>query len=180
MDILNYVNGEWIKPEVSGYFDVVNPATGETVARTPLCGQAEIDAAAKAASEAFPAWRRTPVQDRVQYLFRLRNIMREHGDEIAKLITQEAGKTFEEAKAEMVRAFENIEVACGMPHLGKGELVEDIAPGIHQAQVWVGLLDAAKGLVQGHLLCSGGRNAGPQRHQTRSHGCGTHTHKTLR
>lgn len=135
MDILNYVNGEWIKPEVSGYFDVVNPATGETVARTPLCGQAEIDAAAKAASEAFPAWRRTPVQDRVQYLFKLRNVMREHGDEIAKLITQEAGKTLEEAKAEMVRAFENIEVACGMPHLGKGELVEDIAPGIDELMI---------------------------------------------
>ncbi len=135
MEILNYINGEWIKPEVSEYFDVVNPATGEVVARTPLCSKADVDAAAKAASEAFPGWRRTPVQDRVQYLFKLRNIMRENGDEIAKLITQEAGKTFEEAKAEMVRAFENIEVACGMPHLGKGELVEDIAPGIDELMI---------------------------------------------
>lgn len=135
MEILNYINGEWIKPEVSEYFDVVNPATGEAVARTPLCSKADVDAAAKAASEAFPGWRRTPVQDRVQYLFKLRNIMRENGDEIARLITQEAGKTFEEAKAEMVRAFENIEVACGMPYLGKGELVEDIAPGIDELMI---------------------------------------------
>jgi len=61
--------------------------------------------------------------------------MREHGDEIAKLITNEAGKTFDEAKAEMVRAYENVEVACGMPHLGKGEFVEDIATGIDEIMI---------------------------------------------
>ena len=61
--------------------------------------------------------------------------MRENVDEIAKLITDEAGKTFEESKAEMVRAFENIEIACGMPHLSKGEFVEDIAPGIDEIMI---------------------------------------------
>jgi hypothetical protein len=78
---------------------------------------------------------RTPVNDRVQYLFKLRNLMRENGDEIAKLITNEAGKTFEEAKAEMVRAYENIEVACGMPMMMKGEFVEDIATGIDELMI---------------------------------------------
>ena len=105
MEILNYINGEWVKPGVKEYFDVVNPATGEVIARTPLGTKADVDAAAKAASEAFPAWRKTPVNDRVQYLFKLRNLMRDNGDEIARLITNECGKTFEEAKAEMVRAY---------------------------------------------------------------------------
>ncbi len=130
--ILNYINGEWIEPKVKDYFDVINPATGEVIAKTPLCGSSEVAAAAKAAAAAFPDWRRTPVQDRVQYLFKLRDLMQSNGDEIARLITNEAGKTFEESKAEMVRAYENIEVACGMPMMGKGEIVEDIAPGIDE------------------------------------------------
>lgn len=135
MEILNYINGEWVKPTVKNYFDVINPATGEVIARTPLGSKEDVDAAAKAASEALVSWRRVPVNDRVQYLFKLRNLMRESGDEIAKLITNEAGKTFEEAKAEMVRAYENVEVACGMPHLSKGEFVEDIAPGIDEIMI---------------------------------------------
>jgi malonate-semialdehyde dehydrogenase (acetylating)/methylmalonate-semialdehyde dehydrogenase len=135
MEILNYINGEWIKPDVVECFDVINPATGQVIAKTPLSGREAVDAAAGAASDAFPAWRRTPVQDRVQYLFKLRGLLREHGDEIARLITNECGKTFEEAKAEMVRAYENVEVACGMPMMGKGELVEDIAPGIDELMI---------------------------------------------
>lgn len=135
MEILNYINGSWIKPSVTEYLDVINPATGGVIARTPLGTKADVDAAARAASEAFPAWRRTPVNDRVQYLFKLRNLMREHMDEIAKLITDECGKTFEESRAEMVRAVENVETACGMPHLGKGEFVEDIASGIDEIMI---------------------------------------------
>ena len=84
MEILNYINGEWVKPEVNEYFDVINPATGEVIAKTPLCGKEVVDAAAKAASDAFPAWRRTPVKDRVQYLFKLRDLLRANGDEIAQ------------------------------------------------------------------------------------------------
>ena len=135
MEILNYINGEWVKPDVKEYFDVINPATGEVIARTPLGSKADVEAAAKAASDAYISWRRVPVNDRVQYLFKLRNLMRENADEIAKYITNEAGKTFEEAKAEMVRAYENIEVACGMPMMMKGELAEDIAPGIDELMI---------------------------------------------
>src|SRR5512142_2549518 len=135
MEILNYINGEWVKPEVVECVEVINPATGQVIAKTPLCGKEVVDAAAKAASEAFPAWRRTPVQDRVQYLFKLRDLLRANGDEIARLITNECGKTFEEAKAEMVRAYENVEVACGMSMMMKGELVEDIAPGIDELMI---------------------------------------------
>jgi malonate-semialdehyde dehydrogenase (acetylating)/methylmalonate-semialdehyde dehydrogenase len=102
------------------------------MARTPLCGNDSIEAAAQSAGQAFPAWRRTPIQDRVQYLFILRDLLKTNLDEIARSITNEAGKTLEESKAEMVRAIENVEVACGMPMMAKGEIVEDIAPGIDE------------------------------------------------
>jgi malonate-semialdehyde dehydrogenase (acetylating) / methylmalonate-semialdehyde dehydrogenase len=132
MEILNYVDGKWVKPDVAEFADVVNPATGELLAQTPLCGPGEVEAAAQAAAAAFPAWRQTPVQERVQPLFKIRDLLKENLDEIARTITNEAGKTFEESKAEMVRAIENVEVACGMPMMAKGEIVEDIAPGIDE------------------------------------------------
>ena len=130
--ILNYINNEWVEPKVNEYAEVINPATSEVIAKTPLCGKAEVDAATKAASEAFPAWRTTPTQDRIQYLFKLRDLLKENHDEIGRVITEECGKTFAESKAEMVRAIENVEVACGMPMMMKGEISEDIAPGIDE------------------------------------------------
>jgi malonate-semialdehyde dehydrogenase (acetylating) / methylmalonate-semialdehyde dehydrogenase len=130
--ILNYINGQWIEPNVSDYVDVINPATGIVIAQTPLSGIADVDAAAKAAAEAFPAWRRTPAQERVQYLFKVRDLLKSNNDEIARIITNECGKTFEESKAEMMRAIENVEVACGIPMMAKGEISEDIAPGIDE------------------------------------------------
>ena len=132
MKIMNYINNEWVEPKVSDYAEVRNPATGEVIARTPLCGKSEVDAAAKAAAAAFPVWRTTPVQDRIQYLFKLRDLLKGNLDEIGRTITNECGKTFDEAKAEMVRAIENVEIACGMPMLIKGEIAEDIAPGIDE------------------------------------------------
>lgn len=133
--ILNYINGAWVEPAVSEYLDVINPATGEVRARTPLGGLQDIEAAAQAAAAAFPAWRRTPVQERIQPLFRLRDLLKANLPEISRAITDESGKTFEEAKAEMVRAIENVEVACGMPMLMKGEVSEDIAPGIDESMI---------------------------------------------
>jgi malonate-semialdehyde dehydrogenase (acetylating)/methylmalonate-semialdehyde dehydrogenase len=102
------------------------------MARTPLCGFGEVDSAAKAAAAAFPGWRRTSVQDRIQYLFKLRDLLKANMEEISRTITNEAGKTFEESKAELVRAIENVEVACGMPMMSKGEIIEDIAPGLDE------------------------------------------------
>jgi malonate-semialdehyde dehydrogenase (acetylating)/methylmalonate-semialdehyde dehydrogenase len=132
MDILNYINGEWVKPEVKEYVDVINPATGAVIAKTPLSEKNVVDTAAKAGMEALPGWRRTPAQERIQYLFKLRDLLLSNRDEIARTITNESGKTFEEAKAEMVRTIENVEIACGIPMIGKGEISEDIAPGIDE------------------------------------------------
>jgi malonate-semialdehyde dehydrogenase (acetylating)/methylmalonate-semialdehyde dehydrogenase len=130
--ILNYINGEWIEPNVAEAIDVVNPATGELLAQTPICGQGDVNAAANAAAEALPNWRGTPAQERIQYLFNLRDLMKANLDVISRIITNECGKTIEEAKAEMVRAIENVEIACGIPMMAKGEISEDIAPGIDE------------------------------------------------
>ena len=132
MKILNYINNEWVEPKVNTYASVINPATGEVIAKTPLCGSAEVDAASQAASAAFSAWRATSAQDRIQYLFKLRDLLKANMDEIGRTITNECGKTLDEAKAEMVRAIENVEVACGIPMMMKGEISEDIAPGIDE------------------------------------------------
>ena len=118
--VRNYINGAWCAADTSRILPVINPATGETLARTPLCGIPEVDAAAQAAADALPAWRRTPAQDRVQYLFKLKPCSKSHFEEMARTITMECGKTLDEARGEMRRAIENVEVACGIPMLMQG------------------------------------------------------------
>jgi malonate-semialdehyde dehydrogenase (acetylating)/methylmalonate-semialdehyde dehydrogenase len=133
--ILNYINGNWVESGATEFADVINPATSEVIARTPLSSKTELDQAARAASDALPAWRRTPAQDRVQYLFRLKFLLEENLDAISRLITDECGKTYEEAKAEMRRAIENVEVAGGIPMMTQGAFSEDIAPGIDETMI---------------------------------------------
>src|SRR5271169_6319233 len=131
----NYVNGQWVESNAKEWFDVTNPATGETIAKAPLSGAAEVAAAVEAAAAAYPEWRRTPPQDRIQPLFKLRQLLQDHIDELSRLITQENGKTFAEAKAEMRRGIENVEVACGIPMMMQGYNLEDVARGIDEIMI---------------------------------------------
>jgi malonate-semialdehyde dehydrogenase (acetylating) / methylmalonate-semialdehyde dehydrogenase len=119
-DLQNYFNGTWQRSSATEFVDVANPATAELLARTPLSTTADVEAVVKAAADAFPAWRRVPAGERVQYLFKLKNLLEEHIDEISRLITIENGKTFGEAKAEMRRCIENVVVACGVPMMLQG------------------------------------------------------------
>jgi malonate-semialdehyde dehydrogenase (acetylating)/methylmalonate-semialdehyde dehydrogenase len=135
VDILNYVNGGWRKSSTNEYLDVSNPATSELVARTPLSTKADVDAAVQAAADAFPAWRRTPPGERIQYLFKLKYLLDEHIDELARIITLENGKTFGEAKAEIRRGIENVEVACGIPLMMQGYNLEDVTPGVDETLI---------------------------------------------
>ena len=132
LELQNYVNGAWRRSAATEYVDVVNPATAEVLGRTPLSTAAEVDVAVQAAAAAFPAWRRTPPGERVQYLFKLKNLLEEHLDELSRLITTENGKTFAEAKAEMRRGIENVEVACGIPMMMQGYNLEDVTPGVDE------------------------------------------------
>jgi malonate-semialdehyde dehydrogenase (acetylating)/methylmalonate-semialdehyde dehydrogenase len=131
-DLQNYVHGGWRRSATQKYVDVINPATAELLARTPLSTATDVDAAVQAAADAFPAWRRTPPGERVQYLFKLKNLLEEHIGELARLITEENGKTLTEAKAELRRGIENVEVACGIPMMMQGYNLEDVTPGVDE------------------------------------------------
>jgi malonate-semialdehyde dehydrogenase (acetylating) / methylmalonate-semialdehyde dehydrogenase len=131
----NYINGEWRESTAREWMDVLNPATGEVICQTPLSDTAEVKVAVEAAAAAFPEWRRTPPEDRIQPLFKLKMLLEEHIDELGRIITQENGKTFAEGKAELRRAIENVEVACGIPMMMQGYNLEDVARGIDEFMI---------------------------------------------
>ncbi len=131
----NYIDGAWRSSEAAGTLAVTNPATGETIAATPLSTTAELDSAVAAARRAFPDWRATPVPERARVLFRLRDLLVEHKEDLARLLTIEHGKVVAETRGEVQRGIENVEHACGAPTLMMGATVEDIAPGIDSVSV---------------------------------------------
>ncbi len=133
--ILNYINNTWHESAAVNLLDVTNPATGEVLTQVPLSPTDEVHQAATAAASAFDEWRGTPPVQRVQYLFKLKNLLEENIDDIAQTITMECGKTLAEAKGEMRRAIENVEVACGIPTLMQGTNLEDIAAGIDEFMI---------------------------------------------
>src|SRR5438034_833326 len=142
--LLNYVGGTWKRSRTSNFLDVRNPATAETMVRVPLTSRDEVGEAVQAAQAAFVDWRRTPPTERVQYLFKLKKLLEDHFDEIARLTTQECGKTLSESQGELQRGLENVEVATGIPSLMMGYNVEDIARGIdeHMLRQPVGVVAA--------------------------------------
>jgi malonate-semialdehyde dehydrogenase (acetylating)/methylmalonate-semialdehyde dehydrogenase len=96
---------------------------------------AEVGRVVEAAAGAYPEWRRTPPEDRIQPLFKLKQLLEDHIDELSRIITQENGKTFAEAKAELRRSIENVEVACGIPMMMQGYNLEDVARGIDETMI---------------------------------------------
>src|ERR1700688_3451696 len=133
--VLNYVDGGWMESKSAEWREVINPATGETIALTPLSPAAEVDAAVEAAAPAYRDGRLTPAEDRIQPLFKLKMLLEDHVDELGRIISQENGKTFAEGKAELRRAIENVEVACGMPTMMQGYNLEDVARGIDEMMI---------------------------------------------
>ncbi len=131
----NYVSGQWVDSKATEWLDVTNPATGEVIAQTPLSSADEVAIAIEAAASAFPEWRRTPAEDRIQPLFKLKHILEAEIDDLARVLTTENGKTFTEAKAELRRAIENVEVACGIPTMMQGYNLEDVARGIDEMMI---------------------------------------------
>ena len=130
--LLNYVNGAWQKSSAGNYGNVINPATAQVQAQVPLSPGAEVDAAVQVAQKAYHDWRHMPVGDRIQFLFKFKNLLEANLDAIARIITNECGKTYNESIGEMRRGIENVEVACGMPVLIQGINNEDISSGIDE------------------------------------------------
>ena len=131
----NYIDGQWRLNAHGDYLDVVNPASGRPLGRVPLSPRDEVDSAVKAAHDAFLKWRRVPVTDRIQHLFKFKNQLEEHIDELARIVTNECGKTYKESVGELRRGIENVEVAIGTPILMQGTNNEDIARGIDEHMI---------------------------------------------
>src|SRR6187455_1972337 len=131
----NFVGGRWEDASARQAIPVRNPATGDVLAEAPLSGAADVAKAVDAASKALHTWRRTPAGDRIQPLFRLKALLDANFSEIAKLVTQECGKTLAESEGELKRGIENVEVATGIPSMMMGSNLEDIASGIDELMI---------------------------------------------
>jgi malonate-semialdehyde dehydrogenase (acetylating) / methylmalonate-semialdehyde dehydrogenase len=125
-----WVNGRLEQAGASRLGEVTNPATGAVVRRVPMCNPSDVDRAVAAALAAFPAWRATPPLRRARVLMRYRELVDAHRDELAALITNEHGKTLEDARGSVQRGLEVVEFATGIPHLLKGEYSEEVGTGV--------------------------------------------------
>ncbi|MBI4876130.1 MAG: CoA-acylating methylmalonate-semialdehyde dehydrogenase [Acidobacteria bacterium] len=132
LEVHNYIGGSWQRPAGEAGVEVINPATGELLARSPAGAAGDVAAAVEAAAAAFPDWRAVPAGERIQYLFRFKQLLEEHFEEIARLVTVENGKTLAESRGELRRGVENVEVACGIPLMMQGYNLEDIARGVDE------------------------------------------------
>lgn len=133
--LLNYINGRWVTSSSEQYREIQNPATTEILALSPLSSASELDQAAQAANKAFQIWKQVPAIQRVQYMFKMKNLLEGHFEELARSITEEHGKTLEESRGEMHRVIENIDVACGIPTMMMGDISEDVAHGIDEYMI---------------------------------------------
>ena len=124
-----FVNGKWQESRTSKYMDIWDPSSGEIIARTPCCTEEEVNLAIKAANDAFPSWSDTPAVKRVQILFKFRDLLDQHLDELTHLICQENGKVWDEARGDVLKAKEIVEFACGIPTLLMGESLLDSTAG---------------------------------------------------
>ena len=130
--IRNYINGQWIDSRGQASLDVVNPATGKRMAEVPAGSTEDVMYAAEKAHMAWSSWQDMPATQRIQYLFKMKQLLEENEHEIAEICTKECGKTLAESQAEILRAIENIEVACGIPKLMQGGFSENITTGIDE------------------------------------------------
>ena len=131
----NFVGGHWQAATTSETVPVRNPATGDLLAEAPLSTRDDVATAVQAASGAFQTWRRVPPGDRIQPLFKLKALLDASFTEIARLVTQECGKTLAESEGELKRGIENVEVATGIPSMMMGSNLEDIASGIDELMI---------------------------------------------
>ncbi|CAD5108245.1 CoA-acylating methylmalonate-semialdehyde dehydrogenase [Zestomonas carbonaria] len=127
--IPHLINGERVTRD-ERRADVYNPSLGQVSAQVALASRATVQQAIDAAKAAFPAWRNTPPAKRAQVLFRFKQLLEENQDTIAQLISQEHGKTIEDAAGELKRGIENVEFACAAPEVLKGEYTRNVGPNI--------------------------------------------------
>jgi malonate-semialdehyde dehydrogenase (acetylating)/methylmalonate-semialdehyde dehydrogenase len=131
----NFVGGRWVDAGTRKAIEDINPATGELAGLVPLSGVADVDAAVRAAKAAQPAWRAVPPQRRARAIMSLRDELWRRSEDLALLVTEDMGKTLDDARGEVARGIESTEAAIAIPHLLKGENLEGVAEGVDVEQV---------------------------------------------
>lgn len=121
--------GEWIESKTEKYMDIYNPSKGEVIAQTPCCTAEEVDYAVQCAKKAFTGWSDTPVMKRVQIIYNFRNLIIEHMDELTEMVATEHGKVWNEAKGDILKVKEPVELALSAPSLLMGESIRDTSSG---------------------------------------------------
>ena len=124
-----FINGKFTESAGTKYMDIFDPSTGEVIAQTPCCTKEEVESAIAAAKAAFPAWSGTPCPKRVEVLYRFRDLLAEHMDELTRILCRENGKNWEEARGDLLKVKEPVEVACGAPSLMMGDSLMDVTSG---------------------------------------------------
>lgn len=124
-----FAGGEWLESKTEKYMDVHDPSTGAVIAQTPCCTEDEVEYAVKCAKEAFPAWSNTPVMKRVQVLYKFRELLIENMDELARICATEHGKVLSEAKGDILKVKEPVELALSAPSLTMGDSMRDTSSG---------------------------------------------------
>src|SRR5688572_1289297 len=122
--IPNFIGGQWLRSSARETLPIRDPAAGELLGEVPLSTAKDVDRAVNAARAAFPSWRSTPAVERARVLFRLKALIEQNRDELARSLTCEHGKLVSEARAEIQRGIENIEHACGIPMQMMGDTLE--------------------------------------------------------
>jgi malonate-semialdehyde dehydrogenase (acetylating)/methylmalonate-semialdehyde dehydrogenase len=134
-DLRNYVDGKWRHIDSTYTRDVWDPSTGNVIGRVPISDGYQVGEAVGAAAGSASEWRRTPASERVQYLFRLKRLLEDQIEELARCITIEHGKVLGESRGEVRRAIDNVDMACGTPVHLQGVFAEDISAGIDEAMI---------------------------------------------
>ena len=130
MLIPHFIHGQNTFGDSQRASEVFNPATGQVTGRVPLASKADVESAIASAQAAFPAWAATTPLNRARVMFKYKELLEKHADEIAMAITLEHGKVFSDAKGELTRGLEVVEFACGIPHLQKGEHSMNVGTGV--------------------------------------------------
>jgi len=133
----NYINGKWVASRSADVREIVNPVTGKVIAHVPYSTPDEVQEAIRAANAAFKTWQDVPPVRRARLFFTLKQLMEEQFEALSQVLVQEMGKTIADARAEMRRAVEEVECACGIPSLIKGDLHDTISPNIDLDVVYV-------------------------------------------
>ena len=126
----NYINGSWVESKATQRFDVKCPLTQDVIAQVPMSTEDEFNGAVQNAKDTFKTWSQTPISQRIRYMLKYQQLLKENSDELCKLITQEHGKSLVDAAGDVFRGYEVVEHACSFGSLGQGETTQAVAGGV--------------------------------------------------